>query len=143
MFSQGLSEIVLVVKDVREAARFYRDVVGLAVEREADDNWAWFWAGMPGHEQRIALHKGPLLFEEHSPLPEGERWGRIHFALAVPREKLDTAVAHLFDEGVEVYGPVYFEWMEAKSYYFYDADGNLLEFWSPEPPETNNNRRDA
>jgi catechol 2,3-dioxygenase-like lactoylglutathione lyase family enzyme len=38
-------------------------------------------------------------------------------------------------EGVEVYGPVYFEWMKAKSYYFHDPDGNLLEFWSPEPPE--------
>jgi catechol 2,3-dioxygenase-like lactoylglutathione lyase family enzyme len=56
MFSRGLSEIVLVVNDVREAARFYRDVVGLVAEREADDNWAWFWAGTPGHEQRIALH---------------------------------------------------------------------------------------
>lgn len=33
----------------------------------------------------------------------------------------------------EVFGPVYFDWMEALSYYFYDPDGNLLEFWSPDP----------
>jgi catechol 2,3-dioxygenase-like lactoylglutathione lyase family enzyme len=30
-----------------------------------------------------------------------------------------------------VYGPVELEWMNAESYYFYDPDGNLLEFWSP------------
>jgi len=29
------------------------------------------------------------------------------------------------------------EWMNAQSWYFYDPDGNLLEFWSPqaEAPE--------
>jgi catechol 2,3-dioxygenase-like lactoylglutathione lyase family enzyme len=32
-----------------------------------------------------------------------------------------------------VYGPTEFEWMKARSYYFYDPDGNLLEFWSPDP----------
>jgi catechol 2,3-dioxygenase-like lactoylglutathione lyase family enzyme len=32
---------------------------------------------------------------------------------------------------VEVFEPVELEWMNARSYYFYDPDGNLLEFWSP------------
>ena len=124
------------MNDVREAACFYRDVVGLTPESEVDDSWAWFWAGKPDRAQRIALHKGTLLFEEHSPLPEGNRWGRVHFALKVPRGKLDEAVAHVHDKGVEVYGPVYFDDMKAKSYYFYDLDGNLLEFWSPGPAQT-------
>ncbi len=30
---------------------------------------AWFWAGKVGPPQRIGLHRGSLLFEEHSPLP--------------------------------------------------------------------------
>jgi catechol 2,3-dioxygenase-like lactoylglutathione lyase family enzyme len=34
-------------------------------------------------------------------------------------------------QGVEVYGAVRLDWMSANSYYFYDPDGNLLEFWSP------------
>jgi catechol-2,3-dioxygenase len=133
MFSTGLSEIVLIVKDVLASAYFYREVVGLTSETEANDEWAWFWAGEPGQAQRLALHKGPLLFEENSPYPEGERWGRIHFALHVPRERLDAAIRHLRVQGVEVYGPVQFEWMRARSYYFYDLDGNLVEFWSPGP----------
>jgi catechol-2,3-dioxygenase len=133
MFSTGLAEIVLIVKDVRAAARFYHDVVGLAPESEADDSWAWFWAGQPGLPQRVALHKGTLLFEDQSPLPAGERWGQVHYAFNVPRERLAAAVEHVRGRDVEVYGPVHFDWMNASSYYFYDPDGNLLEFWSPDP----------
>jgi catechol 2,3-dioxygenase-like lactoylglutathione lyase family enzyme len=128
---RGLSEIVLVVEDVPRAAKFYRDVVGLTVEHEASDEWAWFWAGEPGKPQRLALHKGPLLFEEHSPLPEGERFGRVHYAFEVPPDELEQAVARVRNAGADVYGPVEFEWMRARSYYFYDPDANLLEFWSP------------
>ena len=129
MFSTELAEIVLIVEDVESSARFYREVVGLTPEND----WAWFWAGEPGRAQRVALHRGPLLFEERSPLPEGERWGRIHYAFNVPRGKLEEAADHIREKGAEVYGPVYFDWMKALSYYFYDPDGNLLEFWSPDP----------
>jgi len=131
--SRGLAEIVLIVEDVRAAARFYEDVVGLTVRDPADDEWVWFWAGRPGDPQSVALHRGSLLFEEHSPLPEGERFGRLHYAFDVARDDLDAAVSRVRAAGVEVYGPVEFEWMRARSYYFYDLDANLLEFWSPNP----------
>lgn len=132
MSSLGLAELVLIVRDVPAAARFYRDVVGLEPEHETSDEWAWFWAGRPATPQRIALHRGPLLFEEHSPFPEGERFGTVHFALEVAREGLEEAVQRVKTAGVDVYGPTEFEWMKARSYYFYDPDGNLLEFWSPD-----------
>jgi catechol 2,3-dioxygenase-like lactoylglutathione lyase family enzyme len=138
MFSTGLCELVLIVRDVAAAARFYRDVVGLTPAAEPTDDWAWFWAGAPGpdgagHFARVALHKGPLLHEEHSPRPLGQRWGPVHFALLVPRERLGDAVAHLRSQGVAAYGPTRLEWMAATSWYFYDPDDNLLEFWSPDP----------
>ena len=133
MSSRGLAELVLVVDDVPEVARFYRDVVGLEPEHEASEEWAWFWAGEPGVAQRIALHRGTLLFEEHSPFPEGHRFGTVHFALIVDRDRLEEAVERVKSAGVDVYGPVQFDWMGARSYYFYDPAGNLLEFWSPDP----------
>jgi catechol 2,3-dioxygenase-like lactoylglutathione lyase family enzyme len=132
MFSRGLSELVLIVSDVLRSAAFYRDVVGLTPEREPSEEWAWFWAGEPGVHQRLALHRGSLLFEEHSPHPEGRRWGQVHFALEVPAASLEEAARHVRAVGVEVYGPTHFEWMHANSYYFYDPDGNLIEYWSPE-----------
>jgi catechol 2,3-dioxygenase-like lactoylglutathione lyase family enzyme len=135
--SRGLSELVLIVEDVPKASRFYQDVVGLELEHETSDEWAWFWAGRPGEPQRIALHRGTLLFEEHSPFPEGHRFGTVHFAFDVAPEELAASVERVRAAGVEVYGPVAFDWMNARSYYFYDLDGNLLEFWSPqaEAPE--------
>jgi catechol 2,3-dioxygenase-like lactoylglutathione lyase family enzyme len=131
--SRGLSELVLIVRDVPKASRFYQDVVGLELEQEASDEWAWFWAGKVGDPQRIALHKGTLLFEEHSPFPEGHRFGTVHFAFDIAPEDLEASVERVRAAGVEVYGPVEFDWMNARSYYFYDQDGNLLEFWSPNP----------
>jgi catechol-2,3-dioxygenase len=129
--ARGFSEIVLVVDDVRASAGFYKDIVGLTPETDASDEWAWFWAGEPGVNQRLALHRGTLLFEEHSPLPEGRRWGQVHFAFDVARADLDDAVQRVRNAGVDVYGPVDFDWMNACAYYFYDPDGNLVEFWSP------------
>jgi catechol-2,3-dioxygenase len=54
MYSSSISELVLVVKDVRSSARFYEEVVGLMPEKEADGEWAWFWAGRdPTHSLAI------------------------------------------------------------------------------------------
>ena len=88
-FTTGLAELVLIVEDVPRAADFYREVVGLEPESPADEEWAWFFAGATDRSQRIALRKGSLLFEEHSPHPEGHRFGKLHFALDVPRDRLD------------------------------------------------------
>ena len=133
MFSLGLSEIVLIVADVPKSAAFYRDVVGLEPFTEPSDDWAWFWTGQPQESAWLALHKGTLLFEEHSPHPKGQRWGQVHLALRVPRETLMKAADHVRSKGVNVFGPTHFDWMNAESYYFYDLDGNLVEWWSPDP----------
>jgi catechol-2,3-dioxygenase len=99
---------------------------------EADEEWAWFWACEPEHDQRLALHKGTLLFEELSRFPEGQRFGTIHDALHVPAQRLQQPVEQVKSKGVAVYGPTDFTWRSARSSYFYDPDGNLLECWSPE-----------
>ena len=131
MAALGFSELALVVANVRAAADFYATVVGLTPETEATDGWAWFTVG--DGMQRLALRRGPLLFEEKSPLPEGARWGAVHFALRVGRADIEAMIAHVRACGVEVFGPVRIDWMRAESIYFYDLDGNLVEFWSPDP----------
>ncbi|HLI50481.1 MAG TPA: VOC family protein [Thermomicrobiaceae bacterium] len=125
----GFSEIVLIVNDVLESARFYREVVGLEPSTEPNAEWAWFWTGQRGEREEIGLHKGTLLFEEHSPYPPGERWGHLHFALNVEPGRVDDAVRQVRDAGVEVYGPQPLG--RSVGYYFYDPDGNLVEFWVP------------
>lgn len=137
MATLGLSEIVLVVQDVERAAAFYRDVVGLLPARPQNAEWAWFFAGAPGGPPFLAVHKGKLLFEEksrHSVERGGDRalgraFGQVHFALEVARADVEREVARVIAKGVEVFGPVRLEWMSADSWYFYDPDGNLVEFW--------------
>ena len=131
MHIKSFSELVLIVKDVKQSKKFYEEVVGLTVEK-SDDDWVWFFVGEPVQKQRLAIHKGKLLFEENSPLPEGKRWGQVHFAFEVEKENLDDALQKVRNKGIEIYGPVKFQWMKAKSYYFYDPDGNLVEYWSPQ-----------
>ena len=133
MSSRGISELVLIFEDVPNAADFYEHGVGRELEHRSGDEWAWFFTRADDRKQRLAVHRGSLMFEEHSPHPEGERFGRVHFAFEVERDELDAAVERVRAAGVEVWGPVDLDWMAAQSYYFYDPDGNLLELWSPEP----------
>jgi catechol-2,3-dioxygenase len=127
---KGIAEIVLLVEDVKKTAEFYSDVVGLDKETTPDDDWAWFTVGNSNPQQRLALHRGKLLFEEESPFPEGNRFGRFHFALHIARSDLKNALNRVRKAGLEVYGPVRFDWMNAESHYFYDPDGYLVEYWS-------------
>jgi len=128
---KGFSEIVLIVKGIPKSKKFYEDVVDLTVE-SSDKDWVWFYVGDRNRNQRLAIHKGKLLFEEKSPFPEVKRWGQIHFAFEVDRNNLEQAIEKVRHTGAEIYGPVDFKWMKAKSYYFYDPDGNLIEYWSPD-----------
>lgn len=129
MSVRGLSELVLVVKDVPRATAFYRDAVGLTPEREPDEDWAWFLL-CDDPVQRLALTRGPLLFEERA--PRAPAFGQVHFALRVERADLGAALDRLREHNVEILGPTHFEWMGAESHYFYDPDGNLAEFWTPD-----------
>ncbi len=124
----AISELVLKVKDLRAATEFYREVVGLELERPTTGEWAWFKLSA-SPLQRLALHKGSLLFEEHSERPPELRFGPTHFAFQVTADELRAARQRLERAKIEVYGPVALDWMNADSIYFYDPDDNLVELW--------------
>lgn len=116
----GLSELVLRVSDVPRSTAFYRDLVGLPVER-ADATWAWLWSGEPGASPRLGLTSRPLSYGA------AHCGGPAHFAFAVPRSAIVAAKARLESLGLAVEGPVTFEAWKADSIYFSDPDGHRLE----------------
>jgi lactoylglutathione lyase len=67
---------------------------------------------------------------------EEESFTKSHFAFYASYEDLLKIPAYLKDRGIELrpsFGlaptePIVHEWMPAASYYFYDPDGNSLEY---------------
>ncbi|MGI8924854.1 MAG: VOC family protein [Fimbriimonadales bacterium] len=132
-YSAGIHEIVLVVKGVLRAATFYRDVVGLTQLYEPNDEWAGFATASKDNPQWLGLRNGTLLYEQHSPRPEGQRFGPIHYALQARPGSLGAFLDNARHHGLTVYGPEKWEGrMKGESYYFYDLDDNLVEYWFPE-----------
>ncbi len=130
--------MVLFVEDAEKSKAFYRDVVGLTPydKTPQTDGWAWFWTGEPGQSSWLAVRErrgyssqvgGKHLFDDTHP------WGAVHFAFEVPRDEIEKAVEHVKSKGYEVWGPQRWDWMRADAYYFYDPDGNLVEWWTPDP----------
>ena len=117
----GLSELILRVADVPRAVAFYRDVVGLAVERIDSPTWAWLWTGRPGALPRLGLTSRPLSFGA------AHTGGPAHFAIAVPRSRIPEEKSRLEGLGIEVEGPITFQAWNAESIYFSDPDTNRVE----------------
>jgi catechol 2,3-dioxygenase-like lactoylglutathione lyase family enzyme len=118
---QGLSELILKVRDVPRAVAFYRDVVGLAVEREPGPDWAWLWTGPPGSLPRLGLTSRPLSYGA------AHCGGPAHFAIAVARTAIPGEKARLESLGLAVEGPVTFAAWRADSIYFSDPDDHRVE----------------
>lgn len=119
---QGISEVILVVKDVALSFAFYKDVVGLAVDNAGNEKFAWLWAGPPGKSQRIGITTGPLSFGA------AHVKGPLHFAFGTEDARIEELKAALERHGLEVEGPVSFPFWGARSIYFSDPDGNRVEF---------------
>jgi putative redox protein len=117
----GLSELILRVADVERAVAFYTGVVGLALEEHGSPTWAWLWTGAPGALPRLGLTSRPLSFGA------AHTGGPAHFAIAVPRVAIPAEKARLEALGIEVEGPITFEWWHADSIYFSDPDRNRVE----------------
>ena len=118
----GLSELILRVADVPRSVAFYRDVVGLRLERDPAPEWAWFWSGPVGELPRLGLTSKPLSFGA------AHTGGPAHFAIAVPRTAIPAEKARLESIGIEVEGPITFEFWKADSIYFSDPDTHRVEF---------------
>jgi catechol 2,3-dioxygenase-like lactoylglutathione lyase family enzyme len=117
----GISELILRVADVPRSVAFYRDIVGLAPETPPSDTWAWFWSGPEGTLPRLGLTSRPLSFGA------AHCGGPAHFAIGVARSAIAAEKDRLVSLGLEVEGPIHFEFWKADSIYFSDPDANRVE----------------
>ena len=118
----GVSELVLEVVDLEASERFYADVLGLpVVERWPEREAIWV---MAGERTRIGLWRPQVgLF--------GGRGGiHVHFAMHIPADRYDAAVAHMRGQGQEVVEHEFPGYGGSRAAYVDDPDGNVVELWT-------------
>ena len=120
---KGLGEVSIQVRDLDAMQKFYKEVVGLEVLRRDDDERFVFFKvaeGYGGHTQNLAL------FEASNTLNPQESTLH-HIALNVALEDFETEKMRLEGLGLKINATVH-EWLHVRSLYFYDPEGNHLEF---------------
>jgi catechol-2,3-dioxygenase len=118
---KGLGEVSIQAKDLDTMQKFYEEVVGLEVLRR-DEGFVFFKIaeGYGGHSQNLAL------FEASNTLNPQESTLH-HIALNVALEDFETEKMRLEGLGLKIHATVH-EWLHVRSLYFYDPEGNHLEF---------------
>ena len=114
----GLRHVALNVRDVRRSVDFYRDVLGMQVEWVPDPDNAYLTSG----SDNLAIHR----------LPEGAEPGSVqnvhHIGFIVARiEDVDALAAHVQSRGIELVHAVKTHRDGARSFYFRDPDGVLIQ----------------
>jgi len=111
-----ITKVKLYVHDVQKMEQFYVDLLGFALLERTADHFT------------IAVGESRMIFEKiYSYIPK-----QYHFALNIPSNLFQQAkiwtkehVGLLDSEGQD---EVYFEFLKAYSCYFYDPEGNIVEF---------------
>jgi catechol 2,3-dioxygenase-like lactoylglutathione lyase family enzyme len=117
----GVSELVLEVVDLEAAEAFYAGALGLpVVERWPQRDAIWV---MAGDRTRIGLWRPQVGLER------GRGGIHVHFAMHIPDEEYDAAVARLREQGLEV-AEHEFPPEHGRAAYVDDPDGNVVEIWT-------------
>lgn len=129
MAIQRVGHVVLKMRDLDEAKRFYGDVLGMKVTDEREDFGVFFRFGDYHHD--IAVFK----VNEDAAAPEKNQVGLAHVALVT--DGLDTVKAwYKRLKAHDVQGIRTQDHGITKSLYFRDPEGNELEIYCevPEKP---------
>ena len=115
---RGVYEVAIRVRDLKKAQAFYCDVLGLEVA-VVDEKRPMVFLRAGGAAGMVVLQE------------DQGAWPSQHFALTIAEGDLEAAARTLRQHGVSVRGPVFHEWMPAKSLYFGDPDGHQMELCAP------------
>ena len=124
---KGFGEFALRVNDLEKMKTFYRDVVGLPVFKEYPRFLVFFEVapGIEGHPQVFALFDREASVEQTSSTLD-------HFAFTIDLADYDAHKKRLEELGVPVF-PKTFPDLVWRSLFFYDPEGNTVEFVTYDP----------
>src|SRR5262245_23027647 len=123
---ENVVETSVYVDDLKEAERFYREVLGLPVIAAEPGRHVFFRVG--DRDVLLAFNTDQTLTGDHAPA-HGAR-GPGHFAFGVSADSLDEWREHLARHGVAIEHEE--RWPRGgRSLYFRDPTGNCVELITP------------
>jgi catechol 2,3-dioxygenase-like lactoylglutathione lyase family enzyme len=129
--ARGVGEIVLRVRNLDAMVAFYQKALGLDLLKRFGDDIAFLRVadGYGGHTQIIGFFRREMPSNFKRRAWRGHDTGQTtlhHFALEIPREDYDRALAHLAELGIETDTAVH-AWIGWRSIYFRDPEENTVE----------------
>lgn len=150
---EGISELVLQVKDMERAVEFWSETLGFPVvdqwsyskgqfdtnSNENENVWAtWLYIG---GNSRLGLWLPRQFDKEDQKIKKSQisNWKNglydeggihVHFALYISPDYIDQTVSLLSNLGVDTTTRIHDEVMKEKSIYFKDTEDNVIEFYS-------------
>ena len=133
-----IAELGLRVKDLARMKAFYQDILGLEIIHEKP-NMVFFIAGEMDSPLGHGGHPQYLVFFDRE-VELDERLGTLdHFAFEIPLENYEAEKARLEEKGLLARERVWTgqgEFLQARSLFFYDPEGNTVEFIAHDPSVT-------
>jgi catechol-2,3-dioxygenase len=128
----GIAEIALRVHDLDLMRRFYEQVIGLEVLREIkeSDGTAIFYAVGAGNDH-LALFEEKFIdwfTRDKSPQIDPKLTTLSHFALSIALDDFESELKRIEQLGIEILESSASSWLHCRMFYFFDPEGNLIEF---------------
>lgn len=120
MRTQSINMVWIVVKDFKQAVKFYSETVGLKV---VDMNEEWGWAELEGHEGQ-GMRLG--IAQQNAECPDPVQPGN-NYVVTFTVENLDQANKDLVKKGVKLVGEVHEVPGHVRMQGAKDADGNFFQ----------------
>jgi len=132
----GIAEIALRVHDLDLMRGFYEQVIGLEVLREVKDNngKAIFYSIGAGNDH-LALFEEKLMdwyTRDKSPQIDPKLTTLSHFAIKITLDDFESEKKRIEQLGIEIMHSDASSWLHCRMFYFFDPEGNLIEFNSPD-----------
>ena len=130
----GIAEISLRVHDLDLMRRFYEQVIGLQVLRETKNSDGTvivaFYAVGAGNDY-LALFEEKLIdwyTRDKSPQIDPKLTTLSHFALSIVLDDFESEKKRIEQLGIEIVYSSTSSWLHLRMFYFFDPEGNLIEF---------------
>ena len=132
----GITEIALRVHDLDLMRKFYEQVPGLEVLREiknSDGTVIGVFYTVGTGDDNLALFDEKLIdwfTRDKSPQIDPKLTTLSHIALGIALDDFESEKKRIEQLGIEIIESGTSSWMHCRMFYFFDPEGNLIEFKS-------------